>query len=95
MTLNEGIDVPEADFAVVLAGSSSEREMIQRMGRVVRLKQDGRAARFAIVHVNGTSEDPNTGRHESFIEQITEIAEEVRVFELRRDQGRIRRFLSP
>jgi superfamily II DNA or RNA helicase len=34
--LNEGIDVPEAKVAIVLGGTSSAREYIQRLGRVLR-----------------------------------------------------------
>src|SRR3977135_3487546 len=49
--LDEGIAVPAADLALVLASSRSKRQMIQRMGRVVRRKDDGRIARVAIVYV--------------------------------------------
>lgn len=34
--LNEGIDVPEAKIAIVLGGTASAREYIQRLGRVLR-----------------------------------------------------------
>ncbi|MCS6812379.1 MAG: DEAD/DEAH box helicase, partial [Cyanobacteria bacterium] len=34
--LNEGVDVPEARVAILLSGSSSRREFIQRLGRVLR-----------------------------------------------------------
>src|SRR5690606_21816439 len=40
--LDEGIDVPAADLGVVLAGSKQRRQMVQRMGRVMRRKRDGR-----------------------------------------------------
>ena len=38
--LNEGVDVPEARVAILLSGSGSTREYIQRLGRVLR-KGDG------------------------------------------------------
>ena len=38
--LNEGIDVPDANVAVVLSGSGSEREFTQRLGRILRPKSD-------------------------------------------------------
>jgi superfamily II DNA or RNA helicase len=78
--LDEGIDVPEADLAVILAASRTRRQMIQRMGRVLRRKADGRLARFAIMYVIGTSEDPAFGAHEDFIEEVTSVAREVRSF---------------
>lgn len=54
--------------------------MIQRMGRVLRRKPDNRLARFAVLYVEGTSEDPGYGAHEDFLDEITEVAEGVRVF---------------
>ncbi len=38
--LNEGVDVPDARVAILLSGSGSTREYIQRLGRVLR-KGDG------------------------------------------------------
>ena len=34
--LNEGIDVPDAKVAIILSGSASPREHIQRLGRILR-----------------------------------------------------------
>lgn len=34
--LDEGLDVPDADAAIVLSGTSVERQRLQRMGRVLR-----------------------------------------------------------
>ncbi len=38
--LNEGVDVPDANVAIVVSGSSATREYIQRLGRVLRPKQE-------------------------------------------------------
>ena len=92
--LDEGVDVPEADLAVVLAASQQRRQMIQRMGRVLRLKQDGRCARFAIVFVKDTPEDPANGAHEAFFDQVLDIAEDSRTFESW-EVSEIREFLKP
>ena len=78
--LDEGIDVPEADLAIIIAASKTRRQMIQRMGRVLRLKNDGRIARFALLFVEGTSEDPDFGAHESFVEEVTKVAVSVKNF---------------
>lgn len=78
--LDEGVDVPAADFGVILAASRSRRQMIQRMGRVLRPKPDGRSARFVIVYVAGTVEDPANGAHEGFLEEITPVADRVHTF---------------
>lgn len=38
--LNEGVDVPDANVAIVVSGSATPREQIQRLGRVLRPKED-------------------------------------------------------
>ncbi len=78
--LDEGIDVPEADLAIILAASSSRRQMIQRMGRVLRKKPDQRLARFVVLYAESTVEDPAQGAHESFLAEVTEVADEVSTF---------------
>jgi len=48
--LDEGVDVPDANVAVVLAGSGSQREFTQRLGRVLRPNEDGgRALLYELV----------------------------------------------
>lgn len=53
--LEEGIDVPEANVAIILSGSGSRREFIQRLGRILRPSKEKRAALYEIV-TRGTSE---------------------------------------
>ncbi len=47
--LNEGIDVPEAKVAVVLGGTSSAREYIQRLGRVLRKTGNQSALLYEVI----------------------------------------------
>lgn len=47
--LNEGVDVPEANVAVVLSGSGSVREHVQRLGRVLRPREGKRAILYELV----------------------------------------------
>lgn len=47
--LNEGVDVPEAKVAVVLGGTSSAREYIQRLGRVLRKSGNRQAVLFELI----------------------------------------------
>jgi superfamily II DNA or RNA helicase len=47
--LNEGVDVPEAKIAVVLGGSASAREYIQRLGRVLRKKGNTQAVLYEVI----------------------------------------------
>ena len=59
--LNEGVDVPEANVAVVLSGSGSVREHVQRLGRILRPKGEKRAVLYEIVST-GTSETRTSER---------------------------------
>lgn len=78
--LDEGIDVPAADVAVIAAASRSRRQMVQRMGRVLRRKPDGRRARFAVLFVEETVEDPRRGAHEAFLDEMADVADRVTCF---------------
>lgn len=46
--LNEGVDVPDASVAIVLSGSGTRREYIQRLGRILRPKA-GEAVLYELV----------------------------------------------
>jgi RNA polymerase primary sigma factor len=78
--LDEGIDVPAADLAIIVAASRTRLQMVQRMGRVLRKKRDGRLARVVIMYVVGTSEDPDLGAHDAFVDLITPVAADKRYF---------------
>ncbi|MFC6614351.1 DEAD/DEAH box helicase family protein [Halopenitus salinus] len=55
--LDEGVDVPDANVAVVLSGSGSEREFTQRLGRILRPKDDGgRAVLYELVTADTAEE---------------------------------------
>jgi superfamily II DNA or RNA helicase len=47
--LNEGVDVPDAQVAVVLSGTGSTREHVQRLGRVLRPRPGKRAVLYELV----------------------------------------------
>lgn len=61
--LNEGIDVPEAKVAVVLGGTASAREYIQRLGRVLR-KSGNREAALVEVIVRQTVDEGKARRRQ-------------------------------
>ncbi|MEL6319285.1 MAG: DEAD/DEAH box helicase family protein [Cyanobacteria bacterium J06626_14] len=54
--LNEGVDVPEAKVAIVLGGTSSAREYIQRLGRVLRKRGNRHAVLFEVIVRNSVDE---------------------------------------
>lgn len=53
--LNEGIDVPDAEVAIIVGGTLGEREHVQRVGRLLRPVQGKRATVYELVTV-ATSE---------------------------------------
>jgi superfamily II DNA or RNA helicase len=54
--LNEGIDVPEAKIAVILGGSASDREYVQRLGRVLRKQGNAEAILYEVIARNTADE---------------------------------------
>jgi superfamily II DNA or RNA helicase len=59
--LNEGVDVPEANVAIVISGSGSVREHVQRLGRILR-PQAGKRARLYELVTLGTGEESTSER---------------------------------
>lgn len=47
--LNEGLDLPDADVAIIVSGSHGEREHIQRIGRVLRPSEGKRATVYELL----------------------------------------------
>nr|WP_276603587.1 helicase-related protein [Nannocystis pusilla] len=58
--LNEGVDVPDANVGIILSGSGSVREHVQRLGRILRKKEGKRATLYelctAVAAEHGVSE---------------------------------------
>ena len=54
--LNEGVDMPAANVAVILSGSASVREHVQRLGRILRRGEGKRALLYEVV-TRGTAEE--------------------------------------
>ena len=59
---------------MIVSASKTRRQMIQRMGRIIRVKPDGRNARFVFVYVANTSEDPSSGAHDEFWSEVLSVA---------------------
>jgi superfamily II DNA or RNA helicase len=47
--LNEGIDVPEANVGIIVSGSGSIREHVQRLGRILRPSKNKEAILYEII----------------------------------------------
>lgn len=53
--LNEGVDVPEASVGIVVSGTGSTREHVQRLGRILRPSKNKQAVLYELIS-EGTSE---------------------------------------
>jgi superfamily II DNA or RNA helicase len=47
--LNEGVDLPSAEIAVVLSGTGTVREHVQRLGRILRPSPGKKAVLYELV----------------------------------------------
>ena len=58
--LNEGVDVPEASVAIIVSGTGSVREHVQRLGRILRPRDAKQAVLYELV----TAQTAETGTSE-------------------------------
>ncbi|KAB1663239.1 sigma-70 family RNA polymerase sigma factor [Pseudoclavibacter sp. CFCC 13611] len=91
--LDEGIDVPEADLGVVLAANRSRRQMVQRLGRVIRRKTGGRSGRFVVFYARDTVEDPQI-HGDDYLNDILHFARQLMFCDDVQDPM-LQRFLEP
>jgi hypothetical protein len=93
-TLDEGIDVPDAEVAVIAAGSTVSRRVVQRIGRVLRRAEGKDQARIGLVYVKGAQDDPQIGG--ALEEFVTDMEEMDRAwwFDAKRDREALREFFS-
>ena len=54
--LNEGVNIPDASVAIILSGSGSSREHIQRLGRILRKREGKQAVLYEVVARNTAEE---------------------------------------
>ncbi|HEY0252641.1 MAG TPA: DEAD/DEAH box helicase family protein [Kofleriaceae bacterium] len=66
--LDEGFDVPEADVAIIVGGSSSKRRYVQRIGRVLRPRA-GKCARIYELTTQEAVEIRQVSRRREAIEE--------------------------
>jgi superfamily II DNA or RNA helicase len=83
--LNEGVNIPEASVAVILSGSGSSREHIQRLGRILRKQPEKEAILYEVVTSETTEE--NISRRRTDAGQFREARHETE------ESSRARRFV--
>jgi RNA polymerase primary sigma factor len=73
---DEGINFPEADLAISIASVKSRRQLIQRLGRIIR-PRPGKLATFVVLYAVATLEDPAKGGAKEFRELVKPGAKEL------------------
>jgi len=66
---DEGIDIPDANVGIIVAGTGSKRQFIQRLGRLLRPKEGKQAVLYEIV-ARGTPEELESRRRKEGLEDL-------------------------
>ena len=64
-TLDEGLNIPEADVGIIVSTTGSRRQRIQRLGRILRKKHNDRSAKLYYLFVRNTTDE------EGVLEELT------------------------
>jgi len=62
--LNEGVDVPEANVAIIVSGSGSVREHVQRLGRILRKREGKQAVLYELISKQTAEHSVNKRRRQ-------------------------------
>ncbi len=63
--LDEGVDVPDANVAIMMAGYGTKRQFLQRLGRILRKKEGKNAVLIELVTKNTSDHGLSTRRRRS------------------------------
>jgi superfamily II DNA or RNA helicase len=80
--LNEGVDVPEASIAIILSGTGSRREYVQRLGRVLRKGQNHQKQAILYEIIAEDTVEEGTSDRRRGLTQVKHEAENFRQLEL-------------
>src|SRR6266487_4465053 len=71
--LDEGVDVPDAELGIIVSGTGSSREFIQRLGRLLRPKSDSnKKAKLIEIISSGTREIGTSTKRKKALHKVDE-----------------------
>jgi len=72
--LNEGVDMPDVSVGIIISGTGSVREHVQRLGRILRRREGKRAVLYELVTVDTLDADTSERRrtHEAYQQEKPE-----------------------
>ena len=82
--LDEGIDIPSARKAILLASSMNPREYIQRVGRVIRQAQGKKNAEIWDISIRPCKDRVKSQELRKFEQMVCE-KEKVRIYDMIKD----------
>lgn len=56
-SIDEGVDIPDAATGIILSGTSTQRQRLQRLGRLIRKNEGKTRASLYYLYISETSED--------------------------------------
>ena len=68
--LDEGVDVPDAELGIIVSGTGSSREFIQRLGRLLRPKQNDKMAKLIEIVSMETKEIGTSSKRKRALERV-------------------------
>ncbi len=74
---DEGIDVPAIDVGIIAAGTSGNRQMIQRSGRALRGREGKELSRIYVVYVEGVKEENDLMSDDGRMSEIAQAATQI------------------
>ncbi|MCC6034553.1 MAG: DEAD/DEAH box helicase [Desulfurococcaceae archaeon] len=70
---DEGIDIPDANVGIIVSGTGSKRQFIQRLGRLLRPKTKGTCAKLYEIIAEKTSEEYQLRKRRSVIDAFIDL----------------------
>jgi superfamily II DNA or RNA helicase len=77
--VDEGFNVPAANVGIITASEKIPRQMIQRLGRILRIKDDNTPSKLIQLYVKDTMEEEQAKTRTDFYKEIALSIEEVKV----------------
>lgn len=92
--LDEGVDVPDADLAILISTSKSRIQTIQRAGRVLRRKSSDTIARIVVLSVIDTIDNPDEAGRGEALDALSAASDVTEEFEYPDELGELVIFLN-
>ncbi|WFO75772.1 DEAD/DEAH box helicase [Desulfurococcaceae archaeon MEX13E-LK6-19] len=70
---DEGLDIPDANVGIIVSGTGSRRQFIQRLGRLLRPREGKNEAKLYEIVISGTADEFLARKRKTILEGIDEF----------------------